>query len=439
MQLEYINERKAWLKMAGDQIIDATILRPEIAASWERSKGIDLLAMDKPKVSDKILQEKLNDYSELILTAHPTLEDLSTMIDNCIVCLADKDGVLLDVVGNTEICPPGSCLQESVVGTNAVGLTLIEKNTTHVFGYEHYRKCMHSLYSIGTPIWFESEIIGVLHWTSIFEEIPAGYIQILEYAANAIETFLKRSAERNAIIDASRYGIIIINEYGKIFNINKSALYALGAKDKSEIIYQQLSRYVVKYEELMNELKDRKFKVVDFKINTNDGVMNCKVKAKQYLPSVEDSKNLYLFAFTNHGKDKPDPLLEFNRLIGSSAALKKCKELAMKAAGTNLNILISGESGTGKELLTQAIHAASKRQGSFVPINCGAIPKELLQSELFGYEEGSFTGAKKGGAVGKFELADGGTLFLDEIGEMPLDMQVSLLRFLQDKNLQIRQ
>lgn len=109
--------------------------------------------------------------------------------------------------------------------------------------------------------------------------------------------------------------------------------------------------------------------------------------------------------------------------------------MGKRAARTSSNILIEGESGTGKEVLAEAIHHASGRSGPFIPINCGAISKELLQSELFGYEDGAFTGGKKGGMCGKFEIANGGTVFLDEIGEMPLAMQVSLLRFLQDKTV----
>jgi transcriptional regulator with PAS, ATPase and Fis domain len=99
-------------------------------------------------------------------------------------------------------------------------------------------------------------------------------------------------------------------------------------------------------------------------------------------------------------------------------------------------VLITGESGTGKEVFAQAIHNASNRRGGpFVAINCAAIPRDLLASELFGYDEGAFTGARRGGNIGKFELADGGTLFLDEIGDMPLDMQVVLLRVIEERNL----
>ena len=127
----------------------------------------------------------------------------------------------------------------------------------------------------------------------------------------------------------------------------------------------------------------------------------------------------------------------FDSLIGNSPTFLDAKDQAKKAAKSDSNVLILGESGTGKELFAHSIHNDSKRSmGVFIKVNCAAIPAELLESELFGYEEGSFTGAKKGGKIGKFEAADGGTIFLDEIGELPLHMQVKLLRVLQEKEVE---
>jgi transcriptional regulator with PAS, ATPase and Fis domain len=127
----------------------------------------------------------------------------------------------------------------------------------------------------------------------------------------------------------------------------------------------------------------------------------------------------------------------FDSLIGKSKAFMDVKHQAKRAGKSDSNVLILGESGTGKELFAQAIHNASRRyMGAFVKVNCAAIPVDLIESELFGYEEGSFTGAKKGGKIGKFEVADGGTIFLDEIGELPLHMQVKLLRVLQEKEVE---
>lgn len=126
----------------------------------------------------------------------------------------------------------------------------------------------------------------------------------------------------------------------------------------------------------------------------------------------------------------------FNNLIGSSDKMVQVVNLAKRVARNDSNVLITGESGTGKELLAHAIHNASKRcLKPFIKINCAAIPEELFESEMFGYEEGAFTGARKTGKMGKFEYANGGTILLDEIGDMPMSMQVKLLRVIQEKEL----
>lgn len=126
---------------------------------------------------------------------------------------------------------------------------------------------------------------------------------------------------------------------------------------------------------------------------------------------------------------------QFKDIIGDSKALKKAIQLAQLFAGSPENILLIGESGTGKELFAQAIHNQYRPAGPFMAVNCAALPRELIESELFGYEGGSFTGAERSGKPGKIELANGGTLFLDEIGDMPLELQAVLLRVLEDKQV----
>jgi PAS domain S-box-containing protein len=127
----------------------------------------------------------------------------------------------------------------------------------------------------------------------------------------------------------------------------------------------------------------------------------------------------------------------FDSVVGSGPAIAAAKEEALRASRTDSTVLLRGETGTGKELFAHAIHAAGPRgSGPFIKLNCAAVPAELLESELFGYAEGAFTGAKRGGKPGKFEMANGGTLFLDEIGDMPLPMQAKLLRVLQEREVE---
>lgn len=127
----------------------------------------------------------------------------------------------------------------------------------------------------------------------------------------------------------------------------------------------------------------------------------------------------------------------FDSIIGESPSLLRLKKEALQAAATNLSVLISGESGTGKELFAQSIHdGSSRKMQPFIQLNCAAIPKDLLEAELFGYDKGAFTGARPTGKPGKFELADTGSLFLDEIGDLPLEMQPKLLRALEEKEFE---
>ena len=142
--------------------------------------------------------------------------------------------------------------------------------------------------------------------------------------------------------------------------------------------------------------------------------------------------------YKNELSTDPKAIYTFNNIIGSSDKSQEVMGLAKRVAKVDSNVLITGESGTGKELFAHSIHNASKRSlKPFVKINCGAIPAELFESEMFGYEEGAFTGAKKSGRKGKFEYANGGTILLDEIGDMPMNMQVKLLRVIQEKELEI--
>ena len=151
------------------------------------------------------------------------------------------------------------------------------------------------------------------------------------------------------------------------------------------------------------------------------------------LSSIEMELNMYKRTFEKINTAK----YTVDDIIGDCSIMQDLKDSVRKVAKTNSNVLIMGETGTGKELFAHSIHAGSmRRKAPFVCVNCGSIPEQLIESELFGYEEGAFTGARKGGKIGLFPAAHGGTIFLDEIGELPLPMQVRLLRVLQDREIQ---
>ncbi|WFD10777.1 sigma-54 interaction domain-containing protein [Tepidibacter hydrothermalis] len=238
-------------------------------------------------------------------------------------------------------------------------------------------------------------------------------------------------------------GIIGVDSNGQIYSCNKNAQSIIGYKSEAIVgkyITETLSTIPFQYSIKM--LKPIKEKLI--KVNGYDVVVSIH-------PIIHSNKQYGAIAILKRFSDteiKQHKLraqligkghkakYRFDDIIGKSDIITKTKDIAIRMSKSDSSILISGESGTGKELFAQAIHNNSyKKNYQFVAINCGAFPESLLESELFGYEEGAFTGARKGGKPGLFELAHNGTLFLDEIGEMPINLQKRLLRVLQEREV----
>ncbi len=238
-------------------------------------------------------------------------------------------------------------------------------------------------------------------------------------------------------------GIMAIQADRRIISINPAACRILGVTDPSVLdgsIFGKTIQgdQVVRCLDLQEDLEDEP---VDFTIRGT--TLHCAGTVKAIKSPDGYGGVVCVFrtleavdrlAVRVHGKDT---IYTFDDILGRSPQLAAAKERAMKVARSNATVLLLGDTGTGKEIFARAIHSASPRAGKpFVPVNSGGIPDTLLESELFGYAEGAFTGARKGGKPGKFELAAGGTLFLDEIGDMPLHMQVKLLRVLEHRVLE---
>ncbi len=255
----------------------------------------------------------------------------------------------------------------------------------------------------------------------------------------------------DVVFESANYGTIIIDNNGKIQYICKKYCEFMQAKREDVI-----GEYVVNFIENTRlhlvvqtgkpEMADLQFLRGDFVIANRIPIfenkkiigaigtiifrdlddwkrMNCNIK------EMLARKNLH-----NTNLDKTSEVrYSLHDLIGYSKEILRIKELVKRVAGGDISVLIRGESGTGKEIVAQSIHQLSPRSDKpLVKVNCASIPEHLIESELFGYEEGAFTGARKGGKIGKFQIADGGTIFLDEIGDMPQHMQVKLLRVLQE-------
>lgn len=268
------------------------------------------------------------------------------------------------------------------------------------------------------------------YWEDVGDMCRIDMDSILEYD---ISSFVLQ-----AIFDSAYDGLIVTDENLLIKKVNITALKILGIKE--EILYETylnelLKDDVLKTVVLTGEKKfaeDCSFYVDGNRIRCVTNIIPIKLRGKTIglVLSLRDTKHLHKMVNNVVGYKAS---FTFDDILTKNEGMKYIIDLAKKAAKTNCNILIEGQSGTGKEVFAQSIHNFSSRYGGpFVAVNCAAIPRELVESELFGYEKGAFTGASKGGYPGKFELADGGTIFLDEIGELPLDIQSKLLRVLDN-------
>jgi len=256
-------------------------------------------------------------------------------------------------------------------------------------------------------------------------------------------------------IDNAYEGLIITDAEGVILKVNQAYADFLGAKmddvvgrKVTEVVENTRMHIVARtgVAEIAQIQKIRGHEMVCSRIPIFEGGRVVAVVGKVMFQDVDD-----MFAMIDRFKRLKSELeyykkelskrlgakYSFDNIVGTSQELEKVKELGRRVARSDTTVLLEGESGTGKEMFAQAIHTASNRAlGPFVKVNCAAIPESLFESELFGYKEGAFTGAQKKGKKGKFSLADKGTIFLDEVSEMPLLMQVKLLRVLQEREIE---
>ncbi|MDY3052324.1 MAG: sigma 54-interacting transcriptional regulator [Ndongobacter sp.] len=316
-------------------------------------------------------------------------------------------------------------------------------------------------FEICTPILQQDQLFGVI---GIFAENEAQKIYIMQrreafqsYAENMArliasylyseQLLLKnkiQKSELDAIIENTGQAVICVDGRGKVQFLNSSAMELLQIRESREALIgapmerlgtSMLLRRALHSKEVIRDAED-------IVTTTRGGVVTISASVNRiyesgHLTSVvitaRDSRVMQKAA-ARQRESKLD--ISFDSLLGHSRAMREVISKAKIAAAYDSTILITGESGTGKELFARAIHRDSPRSnGPFISINCSAIPETLLESELFGYEAGAFTGASEKGKIGKLELANHGTIFLDEIGDMPLFLQVKLLRVLQDRRI----
>ena len=452
---------KEWKRFMETGECDANIIRPMILESWKRCKanGVDPYDsknyyVEIPQEFDKVLSRNRS----LIALAKPHLDILAQILDGTgfIGLLASKEGYVLDAVGNPELVKsaakdfikPGAKRMEDVAGTTAIALCIIHKSAVQVFSAEHYSSSYLDWTCYAAPICDEQgELVGVLNLSGDYRFIHKHTFGIVIALAKAIENAIHLhflNTYMTACIDSSEYGMAVVDNKNNTKHVNKNLRrYSMLAAD--ELLGNPINRVLLSdppMEKLLgsdNQLfeksitvKNRENKNTNLLVNTKS-VFDDKGELFGTLIITKEKKELHRLV---HRMVGAYAMFTFADILGKSEKILRVIELAKKVAVTSAKVLIQGESGTGKELFAQAIHNLSPvREGPFISINCTAIPSELMESELFGYNEGAFTGARKGGMPGKFELAEGGTIFLDEIDSMPQNMQIKLLRVLEENKI----
>ena len=310
------------------------------------------------------------------------------------------------------------------------------------------------------PIRAQNDVIGTISLVAFDEEqrqtLMNNIETLIDFVRHMADLIASKVAEREmvrqrivmanrleAVVDSVYEGVLTIDGQGIITHFNRSAERMFGVK-KDNVLGKHIQD-IFKNMPLLEVLdKGKGFKAREHFVNYKNKKLHLWITAK-LIRSEENGAAGVVATFRDFREAQKlayqivtsQETLGFGDIIGKSQAINDVKFKAAKIARSNSTVLIVGESGTGKELFARAIHTDSSHgHKPFVAINCGAIPEHLLESELFGYEEGAFTGARRGGKPGKFELANGGTIFLDEIGNMSLYLQAKLLRVLQERQIE---
>lgn len=404
----------------------------------------------------------LAENKELLNQSEQIMESICEYMDSYVsIFLVNKEGYILKEKKcrgyNLNLgmnLPLGGRFTEKFNGNTSISTSLAENRPICLIGEEHFCECYHDYATLSAPVYSGDEIIGVLSAIGLKENASPYALGILAASARAIsigyeaekinKAIVEKNKCENAIVETLTDGVLTVDKDGFVTYLNQVGAEIL-CVNRENSIGKHISNVVDFKPVVLDVLKTGKGYIdKEFLLTTTAGIKIHFIKTA--VPIKDENGNIVTVVDTFRKIKRVNKFLNemtgayanfsFEDIIGSSTKLQECINTAKSAAGSLSNVLITGESGTGKELIAHSIHNFSdRRKQPFVSINCGAIPRELLESELFGYEPGSFTGASTKGRIGKFELADGGTIFLDEIGEMPMDMQVKLLRVIQDRKL----
>jgi len=444
-------------------------LRDEIAASWDNcyAKGINPHKTGFEILDDEIFEKEKKESSPLFIYSNYLLKEAASIIKNPRVGLAlyDSQGRLLKLYYNdpafskwadSKGIRPGTLWDEASIGTNAVAMGLNRCAYFRTEGPEHFCKNLADAFICFAPCTtcdpqFYDLSIKPLGGIAAIGPASDGfndYMPAVFGLSKEIDLHIRFSRTIHEVYEDDKIAVFGVETYKDVHHLiftSENLKTVLGIPTDIKF-YEIVEKVIDSYPENKDfwEIVSAGKKVRDYDLSLSiKGVKQLyTVTTREYgekrgrtkgilfnITSVKSTASYISKRIGNYAK------ITFSDILGESNSFLKAVQVAKSVSRIDNNIFILGESGVGKDLFAQAIHNASiKRNKPFIPINCAALPKDLIASEMFGYEHGTFTGSKKGGNMGKFELADGGTLFLDEIGDMPLDLQATLLRVIEEKN-----
>lgn len=455
-----------WEHFIDNKPVNEKNIRPEIYRSWQRckAKGVDWEHIVPQLLPHDEFLKRLSENELMCKVALPFMERIYHIIkgSESMVSLADKDGIFLTVMqdevlneyAKKNLYIEGANQSEDIVGTNEVSLCLKMQKPVWCWGAENYCMAGKEWACVAAPIFGgDGELIGVISVSNKMQRAHRHTAGMVIASAKAIENEMRlQKAYNNLIITANQLsatiettpqGMIVVDNTGLINNINSFAKRILYLENQ-DVIGKHVGTVLVDKNNSFSHFPVRSMPEQEIVFRTSFGEHRYYIGSKIFstvrsgepewmLITLKEMENVRKFA---NKLTSSYSQYNFSDIIGKSAVIKETIELAKITANSSSTVLIIGESGTGKELFAQAIHGASVRKDEpFISLNCAALPSGLVESELFGYEGGAFTGARKEGHIGKFELAHKGTIFLDEIGDMPLSVQASILRTIQTKEV----
>jgi len=455
-------EKEVWRRFMDSGDLCHQKLNEKIRNSWQRCRQLEVDPVSGKCNDFQDEKSLLSQNERLLRTAEPIIRTLHYCLrgSSFVIVLTDESGYILRTCGDLEalrqadklLFGPGANWGEASVGTNAIGTAITIGKPIQVTSVEHYCESHQAWTCSAAPIrHHEAGIIGYIDISGPRERANSHQLGLIVAAAGAIEDRLCLESSKDslyrigkyleAVLNSVREGVIATDPDGVVTGVNKVAAKTLQLLP-SEIVGRNLAALARPGGGLEAFFRTgRQYTLEPLFFETPRGPVGCTASANPIIDE-QGLKRGAVLTFSSLEKtvvpfSKPSGFparYTFGDIVGESRAMRQTVEQAKRVAQSPSNILILGESGTGKELVAQAIHnAGDYRRGPFVSINCGAVSRELIQSELFGYDHGAFTGARQGGSAGKFQMANGGSLFLDEIGEMPFEMQINLLRVLEEK------